>query len=125
MAASARAMPAVAEPNIMRREFVFAIKGIGKMITSIGGSMPKPPISSFSPTNLTSLNPLSKALSASLGGVGPLATTPGLISRFSSLDLAGNKALAANPALRDALLGLQKQTAAGSAKAVTNAYSKF
>ncbi|WP_179119610.1 hypothetical protein [Ensifer adhaerens] len=48
-----------------------------------------------------------------------------MLSKLSSLDVSGNKALAANPALRDAILALQKQAAAGNAKAVTNAYSKL
>ncbi|MEY9165914.1 hypothetical protein ABIE78_004033 [Sinorhizobium fredii] len=36
-----------------------------------------------------------------------------------------DKAIAANPVLRDAILALQKQAGAGNAKAVANAYSQF
>lgn len=104
---------------------MFAIKSIGKMTTSIGRTLLKSNLSSLSVANLMSSNSLSKSLQTSLGGVkGPLGAQS-LLSTLSSLDVSGNKALAANPALRDAILALQKQAAAGNVKAVTSAYSKF
>lgn len=95
--------------------------GIGKAITSIAATK-NIPLQSISTAQL---NSMSKSLPNSLTGRSGLPGLGGLLSTFSATDLLGNKNITANPALRDALLALQKQAAAGNAKAAANAYSKF
>jgi hypothetical protein len=81
----------------------------------------------LSKPNLTFASSLSKNLSSkSLPGTVQGQLGLGLLSStLSSLDVSGNKTLAANPALRDAIVALQKQAVAGNAKAVTKAYLQF
>ncbi|WP_065376861.1 hypothetical protein [Ensifer adhaerens] len=94
--------------------------GIGKAISSIAVTK-KIPLQSISMAQLNAVKNLPSALTGRSG----LPGLGGLLSTFSSADLLANKNITANPALRDALLALQKQAGNGNAKAVANAYSKF
>ncbi|MEI2300889.1 hypothetical protein [Ensifer sp. MJa1] len=95
--------------------------GIGKAISSIAVTK-NIPLQSIS---MAQLNSMSKSLPSALTGRSGLPGLGGLFSTFSAADLLANKNITANPALRDALLTLQKQGAAANVKAVANAYSKF
>jgi hypothetical protein len=96
------------------------INGIAKALSSaslskaanVAGLLSKSNLSLKLPNNL-------------LGGLKGQVGADFLAKLTATLDAPGNKTLAANPAIRDVILALQKQTGAGNAKAVTNAYSKF
>ncbi|WP_373414334.1 hypothetical protein [Ensifer aridi] len=94
---------------------MFGIKNIGKITGSIARTAVKPDLVALSTKSLSS-NLVSKTALNNLSN-NPLVG--GLAQQLLS------KTLAENPALRDALLALQKQTSAGSAKTVAKAYSQF
>lgn len=95
---------------------MFGIKSIAKInIGSIGRTITAQDISKINSAFTTSLsknlpNNFSGALTKLLG---------------TALLDPSDKAIAANPVLRDAILALQKQAGAGNAKAVAKAYSQF
>ncbi|MCA1367472.1 hypothetical protein I6F15_08660 [Bradyrhizobium sp. BRP14] len=94
---------------------MFGIKSIGKITGSIARIALKPDLVALSTKSLYS-NPVSKTALKNLSN-NPLVD--GLAQQLLS------KTVAENPALRDAILALQKQTGAASAKTVAKAYSQF
>ncbi|PDT79878.1 hypothetical protein [Sinorhizobium sp. BJ1] len=101
---------------------MFGIKSIAKInIGSIGRTIPAQDISKI---NLAFATSLSKNLPNNFSGALTKLLGTALLPKLSSLD-PSDKAIAANPVLRDAILALQKQAGAGNAKAVAKAYSQF